>query len=313
MQEKQAQQNYSVMDYRPAFMWGLPSAVMGVFNQGAALHDSGVVHNAQQTALSGAANDEIHKRVGKALAAVGLGGLGLGMSATRLHQMISSANKSKQKHIKFAPGSHTVDDEEKFAAESVGDSAARTVGSVLLGAAEPATLKPGETVTQMTPSQQSWFYPALLGTGMLGVYGGHKLINSIYEKKRKEDLADEVNSAKKEYQRALTGKRAEALDAAFAKISKSKTAAVENPVTNALWAAAKTPFKILEETGLAPYYWSGVAGLGALSGKITYDWTRERSRDKAIERAQKARARMAGTAPIYVDPEQLAAIKKVVE
>jgi hypothetical protein len=312
MQEKQAQQNYSVMDYRPAFMWGVPSSLFGMFNQGAALHDANIVHGAQQSALSDAANQEIYKRVGKALAAVGVGGLGLGMSATRLHQMASSMNKPKQKHIKFAPGSHTVDDDEKLASESFGDNAAKTIGGLLLSAAEPATLNPGETSTKMTPSQQSWFYPALLATGGLGIYGGHKLVNSIYEKKRKEDLADEVNTAKKEYQRALTGKRASVLDAAFAKISTLKAAELPAPA-DAAWATAKLPFKLLEASGLAPAYWTGATGLGLLAGKMTYDWTRERSRDKAIERAQKARARMAGTAPIYVDPEQLAAIKKVVE
>jgi hypothetical protein len=46
---------------------------------------------------------------------------------------------------------------------------------------------------------------------------------------------------------------------------------------------------------------------------MTYDWTRARSKDKALDSARKARARMSGVAPIYVDPEQLAAIKKIAD
>jgi hypothetical protein len=65
--------------------------------------------------------------------------------------------------------------------------------------------------------------------------------------------------------------------------------------------------------GVREAYWAGLLGTGVAAGKMTYDWTRERSRDKAIERARRARARMAGTAPVYVDPEQLVAVKKLVE
>jgi hypothetical protein len=46
---------------------------------------------------------------------------------------------------------------------------------------------------------------------------------------------------------------------------------------------------------------------------MTYDWTRARSKDKAFENARKARARMTGAQPLYIDPEQLAAVKKLAD
>jgi hypothetical protein len=64
---------------------------------------------------------------------------------------------------------------------------------------------------------------------------------------------------------------------------------------------------------LAPAYATGTIGAGALAGKMTYDWTRARSKDKALEKARKSRARIEGAAPLYIDPEQLAAIKKLAD
>ena len=63
--------------------------------------------------------------------------------------------------------------------------------------------------------------------------------------------------------------------------------------------------------GLWPAYVTAVLGTGALAGKMTYDWTRERSRDKALERARKSRARLEGVSPVYIDPEQMVAISEL--
>jgi hypothetical protein len=138
-------------------------------------------------------------------------------------------------------------------------------------------------------------------------------MQSIAKKQRKEELQDTVEEAKKEYQRALLGKRAAAdLDAAFNLLQKtadgeSMLPAAVRPVVSLL-DLAQAPLKGL---GLHQAYWMANAGLGALSAKMVYDWTRERGKDKALEDAQKARARLAGAPSIYVDPEQLAKIKAV--
>jgi hypothetical protein len=139
-------------------------------------------------------------------------------------------------------------------------------------------------------------------------------MSQLAEKKRKEELQARVEDAKKEYQRALTGRKvAEDLDTAFARISKQAENGKSEIVRDtALWLA-DTAFEPIRRSGAMPLYASAVAGSGLLSGKLMYDWARARSKDKALAEARKARARIGGAAPIYIDPEQLAAVKRVAD
>jgi hypothetical protein len=252
---------------------------------------------AQHAAIAEPAKQKI---MGDALLKFTLGGLGLGLSGTRLYHMIGQANKPKETHTKFGPGAQTVDDEEKLAEDSTYDKITQAIGSLF---SAPTAER-----------SNALFYPAALFGTAGGLYGGHKLMSSILEKKRKEDLAAKVDAAKKEYQRALMGKKyAAAWETAFntTKAAQEKKSDVGNVLAG---IADNTIIKPLELVpGLLPIYATALAGTGLLSGKMTYDWTRARSKDKAFENARKARARLAGTQPIYVDPEQLAAIKKLAD
>lgn len=262
----------------------------------------------QHAATADARNAELNQQMMNALLTYSLAGVGAGLSGTKLYNLISGLNKPKQTHTKFGPGAKTVDDDEKLAEDqgiikTITDAIASVPGRV--GKMMPAM----PDMAKLDQNQQALFVPAVLGATGLGIYGGHSLMNSITEKKRKEDLKLMVEEAKKEYQRALLGKRAETLNTAFGKYAEKKASgAVSAGATAADWL-----LEPLRRMGVLPLYSTAVLGTGALAGKMTYDWTRERSKDKALERARKSRARLSGVAPIYVDPEQLAAIKNIAE
>jgi hypothetical protein len=267
---------------------------------------------------------EAAKQMGETLLKYTLGGVGAGLSASKLYNLVSSLNQPKQKHTKFGPGAKTVDDDEKMA--SMADIYNTVVSA-------PGKLVQG--ISSDPKDQNAAFTAALLGGTGLGVLGGSSLMSSIVAKKRKEELKDQVEEAKAEYQKALTGKRAAAdFDAAFdtyvrvrnSRIADAKQAgmisdavsgagsAISNLGANALKETVKSPFTVMKQVpGVFEAYVASALGLAGLSGKMTYDWTRARGKDKAIENAQKARARLSGVAPIYVDPEQLAAIKQIAD
>jgi hypothetical protein len=239
------------------------------------------------------------KATGDAVVRAALGGLGLGVSGSRLYHLIQTMNKPKETHTKFGPGAKTVDDSEKIA-ESLVDTLRQLYANTTHGI--------GKAVSGIHPTLA---VPATIGAAVTGLYGGSSLINSIEDKKRKEEQADMVEDAKKDYQRALMGKKhAAAFDAAF-------TACTEKNALNLVDLLVRDPLNALQ---LLPYgdaaasmYATGTLGAGALAGKMTYDWTRARSKDKALEKARKSRARIEGAAPLYIDPEQLAAIKKLAD
>jgi hypothetical protein len=144
------------------------------------------------------------------------------------------------------------------------------------------------------PSPNSWHEgyrnTANILAAAAGGYGGLKLVNSIADKKKKEDLAAEVDTARKEYFDALTGKQAEVLDAAFDEIE--KTSSGSNPL-GGLWTTALL-------AGL---------GSGTIGATYMYNQTKARSRAENLRRAQSARARLRGLQQTpWVDPEQLAAL-----
>ena len=235
-------------------------------------------------------------------------GFGAGLTGTRLYQLASDMNKPSNKYTKFGPGAKTVDDAEKLAADapstpSTLEQLTSTIAAIPGQLASKIPAPPD--LNQLNAREKGWVVPALLGTTGLSIYGGHKLMSAIYDQKRKEEREEAVEEARKEYQRALTGKRAEALDTAFDAYTEKR----------GVLGALQTGYDILTApvaaAGLLPAYQTAVLGTGALAGKMTYDWTRERSKDKALERARKSRARLAGVSPMYVDPDQIAAIAEL--
>lgn len=244
-----------------------------------------------------------------ALLGLGVLGAGAGLTGTKLYNIISKLNAPKNKYTKFGPGPKRVDDEEKLAADTWTQAIIDAITAVPKRINE--NLQSGSAVfNSLTPNQQAILMPAGLLSAGLGLYGGHSLAKAIEDKQKKEDSEYEVEQARKEYQRALTGKRAEAIDAAFDTYKKTAGDMTKkaDPVSGVV-SVGDYLAEPMRQTGLWPYYVTAVLGSGLLSGKMTYDWTRERSKDKALERARRSRARMEDTAPLYIDPTQLEAIK----
>lgn len=243
-------------------------------------------------AVADAARD---KDTGHAVISSGLLGLGAGLSGTRLYNAIQSMNKPKKTHMKFGPGAKTVDDSEKFAGETADKM--RALYTAL-------THQIGKNVNYLDKGMTT---PAVLGAGMLGLYGGSTAMNSIDAAQRKEEQLEMVADAKKEYQRALMGKKhAAAFDSAFAAYAEK-----QSTWTTAALNAALAPVRAFD--GGMEAYLTTIAASGLLSGKMTYDWTRARSKDVALQKARKSRARIEGAAPLYIDPEQLASIKSLAD
>lgn len=235
-----------------------------------------------------------------------LAGLGGGLVLTRLHHLLSGVNKPEKKYTKFAPGPQDLDADEKVAAAAPQqpDFLTRILSA------------PGQLIQKLPhkEDQDAAKYIMFLGGSGLGLYGGYSIMQQLAERKRKEETQAMIDNAKKDYQRALTGRKTAAdLDAAFANLQKT---ASETPVAQkALLAALDAAFLPIRKTGLMPLYGVGaVAAPGVLAGKMVYDWTRERGKDKALAEARKYRARLAANErPVYIDPEQLAKVKAIAD
>jgi hypothetical protein len=247
------------------------------------------------------ADNAAAKQHGSDILTYSLGGLGAGVVLTRLHHLLSGANKQQPKYTKFGPGPKGVEDDEKLA-NDLYTKIISAPGHIVQNFSDPRNQETAKTLL-------------MLGGSMGGLYGGYSIMSQIAEKKRKEDMQARVDEAKKEYQRALTGRKVAAdLTAAFEVVGKLAEGEDKAPLLNsAMWLFDKA-FEPIRASGLMPLYAAGaVAAPGVLSGKMMYDWTRARSKDKALAEARKARARIGGAAPIYIDPEQLAAVKRIAD
>jgi hypothetical protein len=276
-----------------------------------------VAHQQHVRGLENKLDQSIHKDIAKAIVQYGIGGLGVGAGAAGLYHLLGAVNKAKPKYKKVGPGPQTIDEEEKLAADPTPassyslDSLLSEIGKRIPKGYFNMPNLGGAGIQDYDPGRKGWTTAAILGTTGLGLYGGASLMNSLAEKKKQEDMKDEVADAKAQYQRALFGKSSEALDVAFAQFQKVSEETVAPPTGSTAGDVMNTPFKLMAQAGLWDPYLAAVLGSGVLAGKLTYDWTRTRGRDKALQAAQKSRARLNGVAPVYIDPEQMASLKSL--
>lgn len=151
---------------------------------------------------------------------------------------------------------------------------------------------------------------AALGGGM---YGGHRLVNSFAKRKERQDRQDEVEDAKNRYYAILSGqnKAAATLDAAYEKVASFGDTAAK--VLDNLWAPFSGAGKALETGARSAINTQMLLSLAAagLGGKYMYDRTAARSRASNVAKAQASRTRMRGMPNMFVDPEQLAQVKRL--
>lgn len=175
------------------------------------------------------------------------------------------------------------------------------------------------------PGHEAWRTAFNLAAGVGGGAAGIGIANSIASKKRKEDLLDQVEDARKEYFDALTGKSAE-LDTAYENIKTAGASPWDYFPTNWSFAGGQNDPKNLENIprtvgsamaqsgktlndSLATAILLTTLGTGAIGAKYMYDQTKSRTVAENLRRAQASRARLRGIQQTpWIDPEELASM-----
>ena len=155
-----------------------------------------------------------------------------------------------------------------------------------------------------------WYWPGMIAAAMGGGYGGWKLSDAIFDKRRKEEAEDELESAKSDFQEALTShydvpeakvaaektaakKLGDELDSLFVRFEKS----ANSSILEAMGTVAKLPGQVIE-TVMSPEFKERALGgygvyavpsvlAGYLAAKHISDKNSER---KVLEKAMRRRA-----------------------
>lgn len=146
---------------------------------------------------------------------------------------------------------------------------------------------------------------ALLG----GLYGGRHLVNSIEARKKKKQLSQEVEDARKQYFAALTEKESQALDAVYERFVEKTAAPSGGIVQDQIWGPASDFTKNYVGIPLWRALLMTGLGTGALGAHYMYNRTKDTSQARNLQRAQKARARLKALQETpWVDPAELEAL-----
>lgn len=158
----------------------------------------------------------------------------------------------------------------------------------------------GEKAT--TPASWPLAIPLAAGAGSLGLYGGYRLADWLMDKRRKQELEDEYQAARRDYEAALAEKPASelgrTLDTLFDRLAGyvewDKTASTKEAQTG--WDA------LGYASGL------GLTGLGALAlgtGALTYNLLKKQTRPEVLRKArlrQRRQEAYRSPAPLLVLP-----------
>jgi hypothetical protein len=238
----------------------------------------------------------------------------------------TEGNKKPAKSRKKSPASSAV---FKFA--SANDLLQKLYESI--GRIPPQTLIPTPSVggggpgeANVGPGHSAWRTAFNLAAGIGGGAAGIGLVNSIAGNKRKEDLNDQVESARQEYFDALSGKAA-ALDTAYDNVKTAEgvndylpwnwnfAGNPGNPnhmasVPRTIGAATSEAGKNVSDT-VAKALLLTTLGTGAIGAKYMYDQTKARTQAENLRKAQASRARLRGLQQTpWIDPDELAAMSR---
>lgn len=144
-----------------------------------------------------------------------------------------------------------------------------------------------------TPTAHPLFMPAALATGGLGMYGGWKLTDKLLDRRRKQEIEEELENTRQEYEQALRGqsKLGEALDRLCDLSEKTAAGMSAND-----WSG-------LAQGGLL----SGLGLIGLGSGMTAYGLSKKRRPSEILREAKKRRARVRMRQvppPLYVEVEE---------
>lgn len=257
--------------------------------------------------------EDYQKMWGDRILRTGLGGLGAGATAASLYYLarnLSADLKKRRAEAELAPPA----DEPAEKISGLYDDVATGVGKMLPDSilrVFDSARTPSNDGNRFDPNimRSAFGTAATLGAGGLGVYGGWQALKALQDGKKRRDRKQLVEDAEKEYYEALTGGGSK-LDAAYDKAAAhaaSEKVALFDAVTD-LWDVSKR----IPGAAAAAYTTAGL-GVGGLAAKLMYDRAQALSKAKAVAEAAKSRERISGILPAYVDPDELAAVKKRVE
>lgn len=262
---------------------------------------------------------EAYQAYGKELLNSALWGAGVTGTGAALYHLVNGLRSArpapKQKKPAPAAASETNDelpDETKTAGFL--EDAHETIGKLI-----PKQLLPSGLLGQDDPNyvpslnarHDAWRHAMNYGAIGLGGYGAYKLINSMANKKKKEDREDSVNQARQDYFNALTGKEAQVLDDAYSQFKKTAEEYAPN-ISKRVWdAATGAGQSLLRFFPEAATNWTLLTALGAggLGAKYMYDRTKAMTQAEALRKAQESKTRLQSIQQTpWIDPEELAAV-----
>lgn len=222
------------------------------------------------------------------------------------------------------------------------DNALEYVGKNFMPKEMPQII-PGAGATETEPTTgvhmgMRWLLPsaAAIGGAAVGGLGLRSVIKAREDAARNRNAAEAVSAARREYFSAITGesendaseKSAQNLDAKLNELFDAQKTA--NQETGRLPWYSRILGYTTEETGRRPWYsrildytmepavaiptflGAGAFGTGALyGGTLAYHKRKAESQRKANEAAEEARARLRGISPPWIDPKELAALKRI--
>lgn len=240
------------------------------------------------------------------------GGLAAGAGATALYYALKALKKPRKKDHRYDEINSGAPVLAKAAEFNLDEFIGRSLPTGITPTLPTPSLGPGVKGDPNT-FRPSWAAAATIGAGGLGLWGGKKLVDMIMARQKKKDNDAEIDEARQAYYAALRGedKAAAALDVAYEKYTEAKAARAEkraNPVMDALAGAGDAAKGVI--TGTHTLGLLAMLGSGLYGGKAVYDWTRARNQGDNYAKAQASRARMKGLPSVWVDPEELARVKK---
>lgn len=169
-------------------------------------------------------------------------------------------------------------------AKKVLDWGTKAVGSGLKATSDVLGGSQAETPAGLPPH-----LPRVIGGGIAGGAVGYKLTDWLLDQRRRKAVEEDVDDAKREYEEALYGKGAAAVDGLFEDLEKAALGLGDLP------GAA---------TGA---YLTYALASPLIMGNIAYENAKKMRRKSLIDSAQKARMRMryeTSPAPVFATPSQ---------
>jgi hypothetical protein len=258
---------------------------------------------------------EARQQLGKEVLQSALAGGGLSIGAAGLYHLINGLQTAEMPEVSTRLSNGAIPTKKK---KQLGRVAPNTATAYLLNTYKKASVKQannpvskalhsvqdfiGQLAGARPPmpfpissgmADRSWRNIVNAGAAGLGAYGGLHLVNRVADSKRKEDLKDSVEEARKEYFEALTGKG-------------EKTALLKELWERVGPAVENTTADYMVTPALAAMLGSGLVG-----GTYMYNQTKDRTRAENLRRAAAARARLQSIQQTpWVDPAELAALTK---